>query len=221
MTNEYKVPHVYTALAEVVKAIAVEKTGTLPSNLGGKKYAPAPAVSQAVKELFAEKNLLLLTNETVVSNENLVVKDRLSIHIVVTGTYTITSLKDGSSVTVSGTGDGLATATAVAANIASTNAQKNALLRTLLISEQSVEDASHTEQKPSATDQKLDKARANTASKPTPKPNSGQSAQSAIRAWMGSDPERRKQVQDVDARFKKEGHSGNTLHEMIATELGV
>lgn len=220
MTNENNVPHVYTALAEVVKAIAVEKTGTLPSNLGGKKYAPAPAVSQAVKELFAEKGLLLLTNEKVISNENLVVKDRLSIHIVVTGIYTITSLKDGSSVTVSGTGDGLATATAVAANIASTNAQKNALLRTLLISEQSVEDASHTEQRPSATDQKLDRARA-TSPKPAAKPNSGKSAQASIKEWIGTDESRRSKVQELDAKFKAKGETGNNLFEAIATELGV
>lgn len=218
MTNEYKVPHVHTALAEIVKSLEVEKTGTLPGNLGGKKYAPAPAVAQAVKEMFAEKDLLLLTNETVVSNENLVVKDRLSIHIVVTGTYDIVSLEDGSSVTVSGTGDGLATATAVAANIASTNAQKNALLRTLLISEQSVEDASHTEQKPSATEQKLEKAR---APKPTAKPNSGQSAQESIRAWIGDDVGNRKKVQELDKKYKDEGKTGNALFEAIATELGI
>lgn len=218
MTNEYKVPHVHTALAAIVKSLTVEKTGKLPTNLGGKAYAPAPAVAQAVKEMFAANDLLLLTNETVVSNENLVVKDRLSIHIVVTGTYTIVSLVDGSQVTVSGTGDGLATATAVAANVASTNSQKNALLRTLLISEQSVEDASHTEQRPSATEQKLDKAR---APKPVAKPNSGESAQATIRAWMGSDPDKRKRVQELDAKLKAEGKKGDELFEAIATELGV
>lgn len=220
MTNEYKAPHVHTALAKVVKSIAVEKSGTLPGNLGGKKYAPAPAVAQAVKELFAANDLLLLTNEKVVSNENLVVKDRLSIHVVVTGTYTIVSLVDGTTVEVSGTGDGLATATAVAANIASTNSQKNALLRTLLISEQSVEDASHTEQKPSATDQKLDRARATTP-KPAAKPNNGMTAQASIKDWIGTDASRRSKVQELDAKFKAEGKKGNDLYEAIATELGV
>lgn len=216
--TDYKTPHVHTALAEIVKSLVVEKTGTLPGNLGGKKYAPAPAVAQAVKELFAKNDLLLLTEEKVVSNENLVVKDRLSIHIIVTGTYTIISLKDGSSVTVSGTGDGLATATAVAANIASTNSQKNALLRTLLISEQSVEEASMTEQKPSATEQKLERAR---QPKAPVKANAGPSAQDSIRDWIGSDEGRRKKVQEIDADQKAKGLKGAALFEAIATELGI
>lgn len=221
-TIEHYVPHVYTALAKVVNSLAVEKTGNLPSNLGGKKYAPAPAVAQAVKEAFAENHLLLTANEDMVAQESVVVKDRLSIRIVVTGRYTITSLEDFSQIEISGTGDGLATATAVAANIASTNAQKNALLRTLLISEQSVEDASHTEESgSSATERKLEKARqvpAKAAAKPKTNDNA---AQAKVREWIGTDEDRRNQANTAYDTHKKAGLAGADLWAAVAKEVGV
>lgn len=148
MTDEKTVPAVFGALATILKELSVEKKGDLPSTMGGKKYATATDVSAEVKKQFVEHNLVILPNETVVGHETVVHKDRLNIMVVITGEYTIISTVDGSSVKISGTGDGLALSTAVASNIASTFAIKNALLRTFLITEQSVEDQGRTTSEP-------------------------------------------------------------------------
>lgn len=141
-TAKIEVAHVYTALAEVLKNLSVGKNGTLPGNMGGKAYITAVDASAEVKRQFVENNLVFIPNEEVVTNEHIIHKDRINIRIVIKGSYTIVSTVDNSQVTVSGIGDGLASGTAVAANIGSTNALKNALLRTFLITEQSVEDDS-------------------------------------------------------------------------------
>lgn len=135
------VPSVYGAIANVLKALSVEKGGTLPGNMGGKNYITASDLSAEVKRLFVEHGLILAPNEEVINQEIINNNNRLTIAITVKGTYQIIALVDGSHVTIGGVGDGLAIGTSVSSNIASTNALKNALLRFLLVTEQSVEDA--------------------------------------------------------------------------------
>ena len=220
---EGTVPHVYTALAEILKHLSVEKSGILPGNMGGKSYITAVDASAEVKRQFVTNNLIFLPDEEVIKHETILHKDRINTAIVIRGTYTIVSTVDASSVQVSGTGDGLATGTAVASNIGSTNALKNALLRTFLITEQSVEDASKqgSEAAPSATQQKLNKARS-VAAKPNTKANAGGTAQAAIRDWIGTDEERKSLANATVQKLKDEKKlSGDALYEAASTELGV
>lgn len=140
-TIEPNVAHVYTAMAEVLKGLSVEKNGTLPGNMGGKPYITASDIASEVKRRFVEVGLVVEVQERVVKHEILTLNNRITIAMVIEGTYIFTSTVDGTQAVVSGVGDGLANGTAVASNIASTNAMKNGLLRTFLITEQSVEDA--------------------------------------------------------------------------------
>lgn len=142
-----KVPHVYTALATVMREISVEKNGMLPPNMGGKPYISAVDLAYATKTLFDANNLVLIPNETVTHDEVFNDNGRKTRTLTIQGVYKVVSTVDGSSETISGTGDGLSTGSSVASNIASTNALKNALLRTFLVTEQSVEDAGKTPQK--------------------------------------------------------------------------
>lgn len=163
--------HVYTAIGAILKHMAVDKDGRLPSNMGSSKYISAPALSNEVKRQLVANNLVMLSNEELIAQEAIIHKDRLNIRIVVHGTYTFVSLEDQSQATISGTGDGLATGTAVSSNIASTNALKNALLRTLLVSEESVEEAtlngtSGGEEKQTPAQRKLEQARASKKTTP-------------------------------------------------------
>jgi len=142
MSEEVKVPAVYGALANVLKALSVEKGGSLPSNMGGKPYITAVDLNSEIKRQFVENDLILLPTERETHKEILTdANGKKTIALSIEGRYTIVSTVDGSFADVGGVGDGLATGTAVAANIASTNALKNALLRTFLVTEQSVEDA--------------------------------------------------------------------------------
>lgn len=213
-----EVPHVHTALAEILKHLSVEKNGQLPGNMGGKAYITAVDISAEVKRQFVANSLIFLPDEEVIKHETVMHKDRINTAIVIRGTYTILSTKDGSSVTVSGTGDGLATGTAVASNIGSTNALKNALLRTFLITEQSVEDASKQGDTaaPSATQQAINKAR-------TPvKPTAGGGSQDKIREWIGADEARKGQANKVVTRIKAEEKlTGVAVFDAAAAELGL
>lgn len=139
-TAKIEVPHVYTAIAAVLKHLSVDKNGKLPSNMGSGSYLQAHDVTSEVKSQFTKNDLIFTSNEEIVSEEHIIFKERLNIRVLIKGTYQIISTRDGSSVTITGLGDGLATGTAVASNIGSTNALKNALLRTFLITEQAVED---------------------------------------------------------------------------------
>lgn len=158
-TAHIDTPHVYGALANILKNLSVAKGGVLPGNMGGKSYITAVDASAEVKRQFVENDLIFLPNEEVIENEHFIHKDRVSIRIVIRGVYTIVSTVDGSSVTVSGVGDGLATGTAVASNIGSTNALKNALLRTFLITEQSVEDAAKNGEPETPAQRQIQKAK--------------------------------------------------------------
>ena len=217
-TATIEVPHVHTALAEILKHLSVEKNGQLPGNMGGKAYITAVDISAEVKRQFVANSLIFLPDEEVIKHETVMHKDRINTAIVIRGTYTILSTKDGSSVTVSGTGDGLATGTAVASNIGSTNALKNALLRTFLITEQSVEDASKQGDTaaPSATQQAINKAR-------TPvKPTAGGGSQDKIREWIGADDARKGQANEVVTRIKAEKKlTGVAVFDAAAAELGL
>lgn len=147
MTEKYTTPHVHKGLAAILKHLQVDKSGQLPSNMGGKAYVPAPAISNEVKKQLVANDLFMASNEELIKHEAVAADGRsYKIFTAIKGTYTFTSTQDGSQVTISGIGDGLASNTAVSANISSTNALKNALLRTFLISEESVEKQSMQDQ---------------------------------------------------------------------------
>ena len=212
--------HVYIALGKILKHMEVAKDGTLPGNMGGKKYISAPALSEEVKRQLVANDLILLSNEEVISQEAIIHKDRLNIRVVVHGTYTFVSLQDQSQASISGTGDGLATGTAVSSNIASTNALKNALLRTLLVSEESVEEASMNgsqggEERVSPTQRKLDKARA--TSKPT---ESKSSARDKVRIeWIEAGKVDKDSVNGLVTQVKQEKpdlKGGGIFEEVIS-----
>jgi len=139
--SEYITPHVHEAVAAILGSLAVSKDGKLPSNMSGKDYVTAGNLSNTVKTAFVEHGLLTAASETIFHHEITADKTgRTLVAISVNGSYTIISTKDGSTLTIGGIGDGLATGTSVANNIASTNAFKNALLRTFMVTETSIED---------------------------------------------------------------------------------
>ena len=140
-TAKIEVPHVHKAMYEILKSLSVEKDAKLPSNMSGKSYASAHSVSAEVKSKFVEHDLILYSNERMAHVEYMQNNGRTQISVVIEGTYLVVSTVDGSSQSISGVGDGLALGTAVASTMASTNAVKSALMRTFLITEQSVEDA--------------------------------------------------------------------------------
>jgi hypothetical protein len=142
--TEYTAPHVHTALLAIYNELKVEKDGTLPSNMSGKAYITAGNLSASIKEQFVAQGLIFHpVSERIIHHE--VAQDktqRTLIALSVEGTYRIISTKDGSFIEIGGAGDGLATATSVANNIASTNALKNALLRLVMATEGGVESQS-------------------------------------------------------------------------------
>lgn len=143
MSDEYKVPRVHRALIDIRKGLSIEKDGKLPSNMGSGAYVSAGNLAAHLKAAFDEHDLLFYPeDETVWHHE--VTQDktqRTLVAISIQGSYRIVSAVDGSSITIGGAGDGLATATSVANNIASTNAAKNAMLRLVMATEGGVEDS--------------------------------------------------------------------------------
>lgn len=151
MTDKNVVPEVYAGISQVLKALRVEKNGTLPGNMGGKSYFTASDLSDEVKRQFVEADLIIFPYEKVTKHEVIETANKKQMVVIgVEGSYKIVSTRDGSSEVIAGVGDGTAMGTSVASNIASTNALKNALLRTFLVTEQSVED--QAKQEHSATD---------------------------------------------------------------------
>jgi len=165
--TETKVPAIYSAIHGVMNELGVDKNGTLPGNMGNGKYITASDLSAAVKTAFVKHNVVGFPHERQVSKEIIQFKDRLNIAVSIETTYTLVSVTDGSNMVVSGVGDGLATGTAVSANIASTNALKNVLMRLLLITEQSVEDQGKEEPKVTRAQQAVAKASKPASSEPT------------------------------------------------------
>lgn len=141
MVTDNKVPHVIAALGKILKDIGVEKKGILPSNMGGSPYIRANDLFSAVRDANNEQGLILLPSETVTNHRH----EAGQTHVVIRGEYTFYSTKDGSSVTISGTGDGLARNTAIASNVASTNAEKNALMRLILTGESGTDEQAKRE----------------------------------------------------------------------------
>jgi hypothetical protein len=135
-----EVAHVYEAMLNVLEKLAVAKTAELPGNMGGKPYIEAHVLASEVKKLFVENKLIVLPVQRMVKHE-VVSREGRAPHIAVAieATYTIVSTVDGSMAQIQGVGDGLASGTAVASIIAGTNAMKEALMSTFLVSEQSVE----------------------------------------------------------------------------------
>ncbi len=220
MTDEKTVPAVFGALAVILKDLSVDKKGTLPGTMGGKPYITATDASAEVKKRFVENNLIFLPEEEVISNETVVHKERLNILVLIKGTYTIVSTVDGSSVKVSGTGDGLALSTAVASNIASTNAMKNALLRTFLITEQSVEDQGKSSSEPE-TAPALKKASGATKAPAKKSAPAGETpARKTIREdYVDAGKVDREIVNNLMKTAKEEGLSGDAVFEFILKKL--
>ena len=146
-----EVPKVFAAIHAVMKDVRFEADGTLPNNMGAGKYISAVEQSGKVKDEFVKNSLILVPNETNLKHEVIVNEDgRKTIFTVTRGEYQIIHVGDGSSVTFSGIGEGTANSTAIASNIASTFALKNALQRLLFSTEASLEDKGH-EAPPAAT----------------------------------------------------------------------
>lgn len=148
-TTEFKIPHVHQAMLKILTSMSVAKGGVLPGNMGGKDYITAPDLSAEAKRQFVENGIVMIPSEKIYDFEIVPRGDRApSIIVSIEGYYHLYSTVDGSSVLISGVGDGMAQGTSVASNIASTNALKNALLRTFLITEQSVEDQAKGDNSP-------------------------------------------------------------------------
>ena len=211
MTNP--TPKVYASIHAVLKALQVDKNGDLPSSMGSGKYATAEAVSNGVKKLFVANNLILEANETVAHVDTPDFGDKKTrFAIVITGTYRAIHIEDGSFITFSGTGAGLATGTAIAANIASSFSLKNSLQRQFLISEDSVEREGQSEQ----AAPKQDRAQQTVAAATTPPKKSPVKApadkdnkEALARISADTGPGKKYNPADVSA-----------LNEKIAAKLG-
>lgn len=221
---ENQVGKVYAGIAKILEHLSVEKNGVLPGNMGGKPYITAHDIAAEVKRQFVENNLIFIPNEKLIKHEVIPFKDRLNIATVIEGTYEIVSTEDGSSVTVTGVGDGLATGTAVSSNVASTNALKNGLLRAFLITEQSVEDAAKNgpadepAKKSPPAERKVAAAKAATTPA-TPGASELNGLKEEIRKYIGGDEAKRKIVNDKMEELKVEGLSGVPLHKRLVDDL--
>lgn len=203
-------PKIYQAIHQVLSALRVEKNGELPGNMGGKSYATAEAISNGVKNLFVENGIILEANEEIAHIDTPDFGDK-KVRFVVTilGKYRAIQIEDGSSISFSGTGMGLATGTAVAANIASTFALKNALQRQFLISEDSTEREGHTEQAPPKQSSAQQAAAKATPSKATPAKVSDK-----------AQAEAQKRIMDKIASGDLDPARVSELHNKVASELG-
>lgn len=216
VANE-KVPAIFTSLAKVLRALSVEKNGTLPGSMGGKPYITAVDASAEVKRQFVENNIVILPEEKFTHHEVQELKDRKFVVVGVEGRYTLVSTEDGSTAVVSGVGDGTAIGTSVASNIASTNALKNALLRTFLITEQSVEDEAKSGSESKATPPAV--AKAQTVTRAT----SGKSAKRLEVEKLVKD-ENHPLTGPLANKFKTEaegeGLTGDAIYEHILEKAG-
>lgn len=160
---------VYPALHKVMAELDVDKDGVLPGNMGGSAYRTAEGITSAVRALFTKHDLVFLPTERVIESTQEEFKNRMTYSIVVEGTYEIVHVEDGSSVAIQGIGRGVATGTAVDANVASTFALKNALQRLLLISDNREEEAAMRDGTPGPTKVERQAQKARSAAKPAPK----------------------------------------------------
>lgn len=198
-TPKANVPHVYTAMLEVLRQIAVTKDGLLPANMGGKSYASAQAISAEAKRLFVEQGLIFLPREREVSKKVINNNGRITVAITIEGSYEIISTVDGSSTTIQGSGDGLTSGSSVSSSIASTFARKNALMGAFMITEQSAEEAGKDGIPDAAVNRDLAKA----ANTPTPTVKGSPS----------------KEVLDLRAEVKRLGSATNSDWSAIGNAL--
>lgn len=204
--TETNTPKVYAAIHKVLKALQVDKGGMLPGNMGGKAYMTAEDISNEVKRLFVANNLILQSNEEVVTDSVADLGDKkMRFQTTISGKYAAIHIEDGSRLEFSGTGQGLATGTAVAANIASTFSLKNALLRTFLISENGVEQDGNTEQAPPKQNSAQQQAAKATAPA-TPKKLTGANgeAQKRVAAKMEDGTYDRERVTALNAKIAQQ-----------------
>lgn len=160
---------IYGSIHKVLNHLSVSKNGTLPGNLGGAAYLKADDISNEVKTQLVKNNVIVEANEEVVKVDSPDYGDKkMRFVITLKGTYRLIHIEDGSSITISGTGQAMGTGVATAAAVASTFAQKTALLRTFLISEDSVEREGQTEQ--AAPKQNTAQQTAAATAKPPAKP---------------------------------------------------
>lgn len=230
--TEAEIGHVYTAMAEILKHLAVEKGGTLPSNMGSGAYITAEALSSEVKRKMVENNLILLSNETPVDKKIVEGNNgRNTFTITTRGEYTLISTVDGSQATISGLGDGVSVNTAVAANIASTFALKNALSRTFMVDERGVEENAMKEVSAGApTERALGAATATMkpAERPAPKATSAQkSVKDVIRVdYIDSGKISREKVNEIKNALQADNPDlkgddlMNVLLEAVKSEVG-
>lgn len=205
--TETNAPKVYTAIHKVLKTLQVDKNGVLPGNLGGKNYATAESISNEVKKLFVANDLIPEYNEEIVTESVADLGDKkMRFQTTIKGTFKAIHIEDGSSITFSGHGHGLATGTAMAANIASTFAMKNALQRQFLISEDSVERNGQAEQAPPKQNSAQQEAAKATTPPPAPKKLTGANgdAQKRVVAKMEDGTYDRERVTALNAKIAKQ-----------------
>jgi len=236
MTNTTeKVPAIYGAFAKVLAELSVAKGGTLPSNLGGSSYIKAADLSLEVKRLFVEHGLVVFPQERFTKHEvSINDEGRKVLTIGVETAAKIVAIEDGSFEVVSGVGDAVSNGnTSVTANIASTNAMKNLLMRALLITEQSVEDASKKEEAASSgstaaqNSTPLAKAKAAAmkvnvpANKSTPAPTSEKDVIARIRAnYLKDDMATSDEIKDLANDIRaKDKLSGAALYVAVEKKL--
>lgn len=205
--TETNTPKVYTSIHKVLKTLQVDKNGVLPGNLGGKNYATAESISNEVKKLFVANDLIPEYNEEIVTESVADLGDKkMRFQTTIKGTFKAIHIEDGSSITFSGHGHGLATGTAMAANIASTFAMKNALQRQFLISEDSVERNGQAEQAPPKQNSAQQEAAKATTPPPAPKKLTGANgdAQKRVVAKMEDGTYDRERVTALNAKIAKQ-----------------
>lgn len=154
------VGHIYEAIGEILRDLDVEKDGVLPGNMGGKAYRTIESVTKGLRSELVSKGVIIVPNEKVISQERWEFTKRMNFSTVIEGTYQLVSTKDGSSITISGTGRGNSMGTSVDANGASSFAFKNAVQRLFLISDNEEETAAMRDGTPGPTKLERDAAQA-------------------------------------------------------------
>lgn len=83
------------------------------------------------------------------------------------------------------------------------------------------DDDGNAASNPSATERKLDQARANPPAKATaPAPSNEDPNRKKVREWIGTDDDRKKAANEAQEKFKKQNKSGADLWKLVAEEVG-
>lgn len=128
-----KVPAIFASLHKVHEGVGnIEKNGIGPASKGSFKYVLADDIIQKVHELLVA-NEVLVKPEMDITREVDRSSGRAMISVVVTGTLTFISAKDGSEFSVRSVGEGSSIGDDTATRKAVTQFQKIALLQTFSI----------------------------------------------------------------------------------------